>query len=70
MADRTEGTYWRIAWSKDWADAHPWSLSGELMPYIGRRVQRYSDKGTYKGGVQMIIIGPIAIIGVTIAGLK
>ena len=61
MSDRRDaspGTYWRVAWSKDWDTLVPWSMSGVAMPYIGSR--------TELNGVGMIVLGPLAVIHVTI----
>lgn len=62
MSTRNAGTYWRMAWSQDWATRRPWSLSGVDMPYVGVR----TEPKEIGGGVGMLTLGPIAIIWVTI----
>jgi hypothetical protein len=57
--DLSGGTYWRFAWSRDWADKAPWSLDGVPMPYIGSRVSRV-------GAVKLRVFGPISLVSVTL----
>ena len=59
MKNRNFGTFWRLAWSSEWATLTPWSLDGVDMPYIGAR------RGE-TGSVKMRVIGPLALISVTI----
>ncbi|MBT8411039.1 MAG: hypothetical protein KJP02_04485 [Octadecabacter sp.] len=62
MADRTYGTYYRVAWSQDWLNKNPWSLSGNKLPYVGWTTERQSA-AVFVG---MITFGPIAFIYVTL----
>lgn len=57
MSER-KGTYWRIAWSKDWFRATPWSFNGKNMPYIGKR--------TEPRAVTMRTLGPVAILSINL----
>lgn len=49
------GSYWRIAWATYWASKIPWTLNGQVMPYIGYR-------SIFDNKVQMWTFGPIALI--------
>lgn len=46
----------RWLWSRDWNERTPWSLDGEDMPYIGRRVKDYGDGKV----LTFWVFGPIA----------
>jgi hypothetical protein len=57
--DLKGGTYWRIAWSRDWMSLKPWSLDGVPMPYVGARTSTTP-------AVKLRVLGPISLISVTL----
>lgn len=47
-----------FGWSRDWASAKPWSVSGETVPYISTRVIGQNKNTSVRG----FFLGPAAMI--------
>ena len=53
----TKRTAWRLLWSNDWCDRHPWKFKEALLPYVGRTVEVSNS-----AALTIFTIGPFALL--------